>query len=72
MKKDLWQSLPLFTRTCIALAAAIPPGALLLQVCGGAIAEQVQASWQQGDALLAMLVLVLAGEVAMIVGGENE
>ena len=65
----LWNTLPLATRTCIALAAAIPLGAVLLQVLGGAIAEQVQASWQQGEGLLAMLVLVVAAEVVMIVHG---
>lgn len=74
----LWDSLPLATRTCIAIAGAIPPGALLSHLLCTAIApamqyycSTVQASWQQGEGLLAMLVLVLAAEVAMIVQGEN-
>ena len=65
----LWSTLPFATRTCIALAVSIPLGTLLLQVLGGAIAEQVQVAWQS-DGMVAVLVLVVAAEVAMIAGGE--
>jgi len=65
----LWSTLSLATRTCIALAVSIPLGALLLQVLGGAIAEQLQVAWQS-DGMVAVLVLVVAAEVAMIAGGE--
>ena len=65
----LWSTLPFATRTCIALAVSIPLGALLLQCIGGAIAEQVQVAWQS-DGMVAVLVLVIAAEVAMITGGE--
>ena len=65
----LWSTLPFATRTCIALAVSIPLGALLLQVLGGAIAEQVQVAWQS-DGMVAVLVLVVAAEIAMIAGGE--
>jgi len=65
----LWSTLPLATRTCIALAVSIPLGALLLQVLGGAIAEQVQVAWHS-DGMVAVLVLVVAAEVVMIARGE--
>ena len=65
----LWSTLPFATRTCIALAVSIPLGALLLQCIGGAIAEQLQVTWQS-DEMVAVLVLVIAAEVAMITGGE--
>ena len=67
----LWSTLPLATRTCIALAVAIPVGTLLLQMLGGAIAEQVQVAWQS-DGMVAVLVLVVAAEVAMIAKGEEK
>jgi len=62
-------NIPTSAKFCIALALAIPLGALLLQCIGGAIAEQVQAGWER-DGALAMLVLVVCAEVAMIAGGE--
>ena len=65
----LWDALLLATRTCITIAVSIPLGALLLQVLGGAIAERVQVGWQS-DGMVAVLVLVVAAEVAMIIGGE--
>lgn len=74
---ELWSSLPASARVCIAIAGAIPPGALLSHLLCTAIApamrcycSTVQASWQRGEGLLAMFVLVAAAEVAMIVEGE--
>ena len=66
----LWDALPLATRTCIMIAVSIPLGALLLQVLGGAIAERVQVGWQS-DGMIAVLVLVVAAEVAMIAEGAD-
>ena len=65
----LWDALPLATRTCIMIALLLLTGGLLLQCVGGAIAERLQDTWRR-DGMIAVLVLVVAAEVAMIAGGE--
>ena len=69
MMSRLWDALPLATRTCITIALLLLIGGLLLQCVGGAIAEQLQDTWRR-DGMIAVLVLVVAAEVAMIAGGE--
>lgn len=57
-------SLPAFTRACLAFACAVILGTPVLLLCGGRLAELARAAWVGGVGLEALGTLVVVAAVA--------